>query len=316
MPRRKATKACQTDYVFLSEQQVENIVNQRVGYFEDELKRLEVGLRATDNIKQLESEKREILGPRISQLEGFIEWLQEEIGHLKTRSEKLTNDLDSLNNLQQSTEVLVEQLDGRLDAIEEETGEEMADLNNRFATKDNHQDMQVKVDDIEQQGKIKNLRFFGIEEQEDEDPTKRVIDFVQSHMNIEIKPTAIEASRMGALHRLSTKPRDILVKFDSGILRNAIYKKKIMLRHLNQQVFINEDLTVKRSHLFFQARKMRKQKMLFGVWTQVGNVLVKVNPNSNPIAVSNIEELKGLINDSHSYGSNTDFEMTSLDDSL
>ena len=290
MPRRKATstKACQTDYVFLGEKEVENIVNHRTGWLEDELKRLQE----------------------------LIERLQEEIGQLKTSTEKTVCDLDSLNNLQQATEVLVEQLDGRLDSIEEDVEQKIAIINSRFETKVNHQEMQGKLDDIEQQTKIKNLRFFGLEEQEGEDPIRKVIDFVQEQMSIEIKPNEIEANRVGALHPMNTKPRDILVKFDCGFLRNAIYKKKIILRRLNQQVFINEDLTAKRSHLFFEARKMRKQQKLFGVWTQAGNVLVKVNPESNPKQVSNIEEIKSLINDNSSNESDTDIEMSSTDDAL
>ncbi len=311
MPR-KATKACQTDYVFLSEQQVQNIVDQRVGQLEDEIKSLKtLGSRATD--EQFKTEILEILAPNLNQLKTSIESIQEEMGQLTTNCEKLANDLDLLNNLQQSTEVLVEQLDGRMDSAEQ-YAQRIEDR--MFESNENNHAMQTKVDDIDQQIKSRNLRFFGLEEEEGEDPTEKIKDFVQKQMNIKISSTEIEATRVGKLHPSRTKPRDILVKFDSGVLRNAIYQKKTILRQLNQNVFINEDLTTKRSHLFFEARKMRKQQKLFGVWTQAGNVLIKVNPNSNPKAVSNLEEIKSLINDNPSNESDTDIETTSFDDAL
>ncbi len=314
MPRRRATKACQTDYFFLSEQQVEIIVNQRVGQLEDELKKTQANQHKSNN--QCESEIKEIMAPTLNGLKESMEELEEQINHLKTSSDKIENDLDSLNNLQQSTEVLVEQLDGRLDSIEEETEQKIKDLNNRLEDNDNQHEMTSKVDDVEQQSKLRNLRFFGMDEQEGEDPARKVIEFVQKHMNIQIKPSEIEANRIGPTDTMNTKPRDILVKFDSGFLRNAIYKRKVILREQNQQIFINEDLTVKRSHLFFEARKMRKQQKLFGVWTQAGNILVKVNSTSSPIAVSNIEEIKRIINVSPSTESDTDIETTSFEDAL
>ncbi len=240
--------------------------------------------------------------------------IQEEVRQLRISSDKNETDLNSLNDLQQSTEVLVEQLDERADSIEEETEEKITNLKNRFET--NNKEMEAKLDDVEQQTKLQNLRFFGLEEEEGEDPTRKVTDFVQRQLNIQIKSTDIQASRVGKLHPMKSKPRDILVKFDSEFLRNAIYKKKIILRESNQQVFINEDLTAIRSHLFFEARKLRKQQKLFGVWTQSGNILVKVNSNSSPKAVSNIEEIKSLINDNPSSESDRDIETSSFDDTL
>ncbi len=244
MPRRKATKSCQTDYVFMSEQQVENIVNQRAEKIEDELKKLQANQTPSKPLEQFDS--------KLQELRGFVQKLQEEVRQLRINSDKIETDLNSLNNLQQSTEILVEQLDGRADSIEEETEQKITSLNSRFET--NNQEMGAKLDDVEQQSKLCNLRFFGLEEEEGEDPTRKVTDFVQRQLNIQIKPTEIQASRVGKPYPMNSKPRDILVRFDSEFLRNAIYKKKIILRESNQQVFINEDLTAIRSHLFFEAR--------------------------------------------------------------
>ncbi len=52
-------------------------------------------------------------------------------------------------------------------------------------------------------------------------------------------------------------------------------------------IYVNEDLTLYRSQLFFEARKIRKKGQLFGAWTQGGNIMIKVNQDDIPRAVSN-----------------------------
>ena len=284
MPRSR-TKACQTDTVFLSEQQVENIVRQ----------------------SQLEAEKT--MTSRLNEFKEIISKMQDEINYLKAADVKQTDDLESLNNLQQASEVSVEQLQVQVDNIEEEMVKKVDIMT--FDNKENSLEMTMKIDELEQQTKLKNLRIFGLEEKEGEDSNQTIIDFAKKHLNIVIKETEIEARRMGRTDALNNKPRDILVKFDRQYQRNTMFKRKRALQQQNQQVYINEDLTTRRSHLFFQARKLRKQQKLFGAWTQAGNILVKLKPNSTPKAVNNLEEINLIINDNFDRDFDTESEPTS-----
>ncbi len=160
---------------------------------------------------------------------------------------------------------------------------------------------------------MRNLRILGLDEIEGEDVIVRLINFAKEQMKILINPSDINATRMGARQPYSEKPRNILVKFQDQTLRNILYQKRKILRNQTKQIFINEHLTTRRSYLFYQARQMRKQHKLFGVWTQSGNVLVKVRMDSTPQEVNNIDDLKVLINDSSSANSDTDIETASFE---
>ncbi len=308
MPRGKSTKSkgCQTDTVYLSEDQVQTIANRSVNDLKTQLEQLQHEMKTS---KMVPKEKLdELLNPHLSNL-------QEQF---KTSTKKITNDLDSLNNLQQAAEISIEQLQGQLDELEEKFENETVFHSNRHECEErlqqNQQRLELKVDDLEQQNKLKNLKICGIEEVEGEDVKGRVIDLAKKQMMIGLKPAEIEASRMGASDPLNTKPRDILVKFESHSVRNTIYKKKRMLRNQSNNVYINEHLTTARSHLFYQARLLKKQQKLFGVWTQTGNILIKVNMDSTPKAVSNMEEIKCLIKEVSCNDSELSIESTSFVD--
>ncbi len=297
MPRR-ATKSCQTDPVFLSEEQVEAIVSKRIV---QEFERLKSELKSTIEFDSSESKAEEILKPQVSQLEKSLVNIQNEVQILRTSNEKVINDVDSLNNLQQVAEVSLEQMQETMESLEQ-----------KIETNLNNQPVQNKLDEVEQQSKLNNLRIFGLKEEEGEDVTKTIIDFANKDLKVKIQPNEIEAKRMGSIQPMSLKPRDILITFDSRSLRNTIFRKRKMLREHNQEVYINEDLTTRRSFLFFQARKFRKRQKLFGAWTQAGNILIKTSQDSPPKEVHNIDEIKSLILENNSSDADTNSDMSEM----
>ena len=87
-----------------------------------------------------------------------------------------------------------------------------------------------------------------------------------------------------------------------------------MGRENSQPIFINEDLTSRRSKLFYQARMLRKRSKLFGVWSQNGNIMVKVGESSQPVAVQDYKMLKTLIQSpSQEYDSEIEFPINNED---
>ena len=88
-----------------------------------------------------------------------------------------------------------------------------------------------------------------------------------------------QAHRVGKPKDVNRKdrPRDIIVKFFSYRSRQK-KKKKIMklksqLKHKGYKG--NEDLTKVRRDIFFQARKMVKEKRMVSAWTYDGTFFVK-----------------------------------------
>ncbi len=114
MPRTrgKANKSCQTDTVYLTEDQVEKIVTKSLSTLNNELQRLQ------NEITDLKSTTDKLTNGSDSDA---IHQLSNELTDLKATSEKLIKDSDALNNLQQSTDIQIEQFQENLDLFEEKT---------------------------------------------------------------------------------------------------------------------------------------------------------------------------------------------------
>ncbi len=263
MPRArgKATKACQTDTVYLSEDQVQNIVRQSVSHLNDALKQL-----------------------------------QQEVSDLKSNLNKVTQDNESLNNLQQISEAVVEQLQERCESFEDENSRLLQQF---YKCRDEKNEtinvMQKKIDDLEQNNKMCNLRIAGVQEEEDEDVQGKVIDLAK-HLKTKLDPKDIADTRRMGPEKIG-KTRDILIKFVARSKRDILYKNRKMLNQTTSPVFVNEDLTQRRSQLFYEARRLKKQGRVFGAWSQHGNILIKVKEQSQPKAVADYKDIMILIND-------------------
>ena len=109
-------------------------------------------------------------------------------------------------------------------------------------------------------------------------------------------------------HAKENKTRDILVKFTSIGPRDNLYQRRKLLRDTTEPVYLNEDLTQNRSQLFYKARKLRRQGRIFGVWSQQGNILIKIDQNSQPRAVSDYNEITVLI-EKQSTSTDTDSDQ-------
>ncbi len=261
-PRGKATKACQTDSVCLTEDQVQHIVSQQ-----------------------------------ISHLKEAIQKLQSDVKDLKSINDKLSKDNETLNYLQQASDANLEQLQENFDLFEEVNSKLQQEIYRCQDEKEaNFNKQHKKIDDIEQTQKLINLRVAGMEEQEDEDVQGKMISLAQQ-LKTTLEPRDIlDVRRMGPPK--AGKTRDILIKFSSQRKRDILYQNRKMLHHsTSTPVYLNEDLTQHRSQLFYEARKLRKQGRIFGAWSQQGNILVKVNELSQPQAVSNRSEIMKLIED-------------------
>ncbi|XP_052787308.1 uncharacterized protein LOC128222373 [Mya arenaria] len=77
--------------------------------------------------------------------------------------------------------------------------------------------------------------------------------------------------------RNDKKPRDIIVKFVSYRSRQKLYQRRSALKKSSElsYVYVNEDLTRKRSSLLYEARRHAKTGSLSGAWSSDGNVLIK-----------------------------------------
>ena len=176
---------------------------------------------------------------------------------------------------------------------------QMSELKDLIAEKDNKiKDLEKKVDalenrndDLEQYTRRNSLRLHGVEEKENEDILQTALDLFATEIDTDIRPAAIDRVHRIGKKTSDRKPRPVIVKFTNYIDRKRVFEAKSRLRNnSSQRIFVNEDLTQKRSHLLYQARQLRKNHRIMGCWTIDGRVLIKTL-NGKVVNVSNIFDL-------------------------
>ena len=132
-------------------------------------------------------------------------------------------------------------------------------------------------DTAEQYSRRNNVRIVGIPEPTANiDNTDELILEMATACNVEISRSDIDKShRFGKSTKL--KPRPIIVKFTTRNARDKFYKCRSKLKDIERfhAVFINEDLTHKRSLVFQHARKLYTEKRISQTWTVSGNICIK-----------------------------------------
>ncbi len=326
MPRQrnKKTQGCQTDYDNWIEHQihegVEKIAARIKSQLEDRVAKLKSDIEAklkSDLEAKLKSGIEAKLKSDIeAKLKSNIETkLKSNIeAKLKSNVEtKLKPDIEAKLKVDLEAKMksdiasTTEELQSKVDVLENECYIDSMKVQNQLNEKDIHiRLMMEKIDQLEQCTKAKNIRIAGMKEEEGEDIRRKVIDLARRQLeieNIEIKDIK-EAGRMGKQNQ--TKTRDVLVNFQNSTMRDQVYRKRKLLTNKDAPIFINEDLTQYRSQIFYEARKIRKRGGLFGAWTQGGNIMIKVNENDIPQAVSTYNKLKTLVQDD--LDSDNDYE--------
>ncbi len=226
--------------------------------------------------KQLGDELEKKFEERIQHMEGEIEQL---------KANELTL-VQSVENLQQELSLLKIQSEREVTYLTKSLGEKNSVINQLTST----------IDQFEQDKKLNNIRIVGLPENEGENILTKVLD-TTNKLNLpnEIKDSDIQnACRMG--RHSPEKSRDVLVTFKFREKRDAVYQnRKSMPRNETQPIFINEDLTLQRGKLFYQARLKKRAGKICATWTQNGTVMVKTDDDASPCAVNTYPELKELL---------------------
>lgn len=140
--------------------------------------------------------------------------------------------------------------------------------------------LESQADHSEQYSRRNCLRISGVPEQNEEN-TDTIVLQIATDIGSTIQLSDIDRShRVGNVNRARTRPRDIIIKLATYRARLDLYKRRTSLKQSGHAgVFINEDLTRKRSNMLFHARRLLKAQRLKGAWSSDGTVLVKDNDN-------------------------------------
>ena len=105
------------------------------------------------------------------------------------------------------------------------------------------------------------------------DTDQRVIDMATT-LSLNITSTDIAATVTVTSNR--DRDIDILVKFVKFGNKIKFMKARMSLKAKKPGVYINEDLTKHRVHLFALARRLKRKKVLLHTWTKTGAIFVKL----------------------------------------
>ena len=107
-----------------------------------------------------------------------------------------------------------------------------------------------------------------------------VLDFCNEVLGVRVDERDISiAHRLKATKNEQVRP--VIVRFVNRKTRNAVYEARKRLKDLNKSIFVSEHLSKSASDLFYEARKLLKEKKIHGTWTQNGQVLVKFSSDPN-----------------------------------
>lgn len=169
------------------------------------------------------------------------------------------------------------------DAVKEAMDEKLKHLNteNKRLSRENTElkgrvtKLEQAVDDAEQYSRRNCLRISKFPEHDNEN-TDEIVLKVAEILNVNISPAEIDRS-----HRIGkpgARTRDVIVKFTTYRARERLYTVRANLKNSDLDgIFLNEDLTRKRSKLLYEARKLAKAESpcLLGAWSTDGKILVK-----------------------------------------
>jgi len=197
-----------------------------------------------------------------------------------------------------------------LRATVEKLGAENANLNETV------RDVHTKVKSLEAYKKSDNMMISGLSSSSyadsgspfvscPEDPRLSINESIAAVENTVIRfcndrlGVCLTSNDISVAHRVQRGEKDnvrpivVPIVVASRRIRDAILRaKKVLRTDGGSRVYISEKLTRAASHLFFEARKLVKEKKLYSAWTTNGRILDKKSSNigEKPILIQFIND--------------------------
>ena len=156
--------------------------------------------------------------------------------------------------------------------------------------------LEQNQDAADQYSRRNSLRVSGVKEVPGENTDNIILDMARA-LGADLTLSEIDRShRVGPKTSTSgltsSRPRDIIVKFDTYRSRQKLYSNRTKARKCGYpNHYINEDLTRRRSDLLYRCRSLKNKGLIRDVWTSDGRVLVKDN-RDNVRVMNNVVDIQ------------------------
>ena len=153
-------------------------------------------------------------------------------------------------------------------------------------------------DALQQYGRRNNLVIFGIPDSVQDSDLESTVTSILSDTDVNVESREVEeCQRIGKSNNGSKKTmiRFVNRKYCKKALRNKKQLERIDLKKhylvSGTRIFINENLTIKKEHLTFNCKQLKKRNYIFSTFTKNGTVYIKQNENSRPLVILNMNGL-------------------------
>lgn len=154
---------------------------------------------------------------------------------------------------------------------------------------------------LERQILENTVSIHGIPESKDENITNIVYN-ISSIADVKLTTSSVvKAFRKKG--NLNGKPGQIIVKFSTSVVHDLLIEKvkrkglklaDIGVKGNNEQIYVNHEMTQLEKSIFFEARKIQKNKNWKYVWEKNGLIYVKKEEGSQAIRINSIEQLNTI----------------------
>lgn len=147
-------------------------------------------------------------------------------------------------------------------------------------------DLENKIDQIQQNEKLKNICLYGLKPENGIGTREQVVHLINSSLKVEIKDTDITACyRIG---KDTSRLHPVIVKFECLNIRNAVISKSSNLK--GTKMGITEDFTRKRLSLYKKAQQVFDRG---SVVSRSGNIFIWIGGTKHKVlSEDDLQQLK------------------------
>lgn len=146
------------------------------------------------------------------------------------------------------------------------------------------------VDNAEQYSRRKNIEIHGVKEFENENLVTIVTDLA-SKLQL-LPPTSQSIETAHRLRAREGRTAPILVRFTERSTRDMRIKKRVSLK--SEGIYVNENLTRTLKNLFWNTKKMAREKNYKFVWVRNEKIFVKEKDGSPVIRIKNENDFQKI----------------------
>ena len=154
--------------------------------------------------------------------------------------------------------------------------------------KETNENLKEGIDNLEQYSRRHSLRIVNdFPEDPREDTDAKVLFVARDLMGLKVDKCDIDRSHRVGKPTVDGTPRPVLVKFKSYQPKRDMYYARTKLKHNENHIYINEDLTKEREQMAKEARKLKKDGLIWDTWTADCKIFIKHEDGSVKCFTSN-----------------------------